>query len=80
MQSQNKISDCSPRMPGWEMMRKSLIALFAACRLETDHTSYRPEKYYMRGPGPKWRAKHAGAPAGVRKSLPYNTETTMLQK
>ncbi len=20
---------------------------------------YRPEKYYMRGPGPKWRAKHA---------------------
>jgi hypothetical protein len=21
---------------------------------------YRPERYYMRGPGPKWRAKHAG--------------------
>ena len=21
---------------------------------------YRPELYYMRGPGPKWRAKHAG--------------------
>ena len=20
--------------------------------------SYRPELYYMRGPGPKWRAKH----------------------
>jgi hypothetical protein len=20
---------------------------------------YRPEKYYMRGPGPKWRAKHS---------------------
>lgn len=19
---------------------------------------YQPEKYYMRGPGPKWRAKH----------------------
>lgn len=19
---------------------------------------YRPEKYYMRGPGPQWRAKH----------------------
>jgi hypothetical protein len=19
---------------------------------------YRPERYYMRGPGPKWRAKH----------------------
>jgi hypothetical protein len=22
---------------------------------------YRPELYYMRGPGPKWRAKHASA-------------------
>jgi hypothetical protein len=21
--------------------------------------SYRPEQHYMRGPGPKWRAKHA---------------------
>ena len=23
---------------------------------------YRPERHYMRGPGPKWRAKHAGFP------------------
>jgi hypothetical protein len=22
---------------------------------------YRPELHYMRGPGPKWRAKHLGA-------------------
>ena len=22
---------------------------------------YRPEMHYMRGPGPKWRAKHAGS-------------------
>ncbi len=22
--------------------------------------SYRPELHYMRGPGPKWRQKHAG--------------------
>ena len=21
-------------------------------------TDYRPERHYMRGPGPKWRAKH----------------------
>lgn len=21
--------------------------------------SYRPERHYMRGPGPKWQAKHA---------------------
>jgi hypothetical protein len=24
---------------------------------------YRPEQHYMRGPGPKWRAKHMAAPA-----------------
>jgi hypothetical protein len=26
---------------------------------------YRPELHYMRGPGPKWHAKHAPAPAAV---------------
>lgn len=25
---------------------------------------YRPELYYMRGPGPKWHAKHDRASAG----------------
>src|SRR5262245_24534251 len=25
-------------------------------------TSYRPELHYMRGPGPKWREKHARPP------------------
>jgi hypothetical protein len=25
--------------------------------------SYRPEAHYMRGPGPKWREKHAGSSA-----------------
>jgi hypothetical protein len=32
---------------------------------------YRPELHYMRGPGPKWRAKHAQAPTeiGVAGSL-----------
>jgi hypothetical protein len=31
-----------------------------------DVRTYRPEKYYMRGPGPKWREKHAhgGSRAG----------------
>ena len=23
-------------------------------------TAYNPERHYMRGPGPKWREKHAG--------------------
>jgi hypothetical protein len=25
--------------------------------------AYRPERHYMRGPGPKWQAKHAPAVA-----------------
>jgi hypothetical protein len=27
--------------------------------------TYRPELYYMRGPGPKWRAKHARGDAAA---------------
>jgi hypothetical protein len=26
---------------------------------------YRPELHYMRGPGPKWHAKHAPAPVAL---------------
>jgi hypothetical protein len=28
---------------------------------------YRPELHYMRGPGPKWHAKHAPAPVSARE-------------
>ena len=32
------------------------------CRLQKRiFDPYRPEKHYMRGPGPKWREKHAHA-------------------
>jgi hypothetical protein len=31
--------------------------------------TYHPERHYMRGPGPKWRAKHALATAPL-SSLP----------
>ena len=34
--------------------------LVAACRslLRDVFDPYRPERHYMRGPGPQWRAKH----------------------
>jgi hypothetical protein len=32
----------------WRSLRRDLFA------------DYRPERHYMRGPGPAWRAKHAG--------------------
>ena len=41
-------------------VRKRLVALWDTV---TSAESYRPEKYYMRGPGPKWRAKHMAPPA-----------------
>ncbi len=31
--------------------------------------TYRPEQHYMRGPGPKWRKTHQGAPAIQRSAL-----------
>jgi hypothetical protein len=40
---------------------KSWIDLANAWRalMANQRSSYRPEKHYMRGPGPKWREKHA---------------------
>ena len=32
--------------------------------------SYRPELHYMRGPGPKWRAKHHRWPKFVSEAIP----------
>jgi hypothetical protein len=34
------------------------IALFWRQFVITAFNPYRPEKHYMRGPGPAWRAKH----------------------
>lgn len=40
-----------------------VLALFrsAIAEIWKEATAYRPERHYMRGPGPKWRAKHASA-------------------
>jgi len=35
-----------------ELLRSLVDCLFG---------TYRPERHYMRGPGPRWRAKHAPA-------------------
>ena len=50
------------RMPGVivalaEMLRNLAAALF---------DRYRPERHYMRGPGPKWRAKQAAIRSGSK--------------
>lgn len=41
---------------------KEMVSVFRS--LVADVVSdYRPERHYMRGPGPKWRAKHYPQPA-----------------
>jgi hypothetical protein len=48
-------------------MRTSIVAsgwraLLDWCRGLVTPRAYRPEAYYMRGPGPRWRQKHAQGP------------------
>jgi hypothetical protein len=38
--------------------------------------SYHPERHYMRGPGPKWRAKHAPAATLASADYGFNGLTT----
>jgi len=38
---------------------RQLLAYAASLLAIEPANSYRPEAHYMRGPGPKWRAKHA---------------------
>lgn len=42
--------------------RRSVLAVF---RVLADNVfnPYRPERHYMRGPGPAWRKKHGSRPA-----------------
>ena len=38
-------------------------------QLWTIWTAYNPERYYMRGPGPKWREKHGSGEPPMRIDL-----------
>ena len=58
MRLQNGISDLSRRTLRWALIRNWLMAVIYPYGSELRHVSYRPERHYMRGPGPKWREKH----------------------
>jgi hypothetical protein len=52
--SRSLTAECAAAAPS---VRKALAELWHT--LTRDLTgSYRPERHYMRGPGPKWHAKH----------------------
>jgi len=41
---------------------QTIATMPAGCRnvMRRIFDSYHPERHYMRGPGPRWRAKHQG--------------------
>ncbi len=49
-------------------LRRSLRAVLAG--LDGIFNPYRPELYYMRGPGPKWYARHAAVAAARGITVP----------
>ena len=52
----------SPLLP----LRRYLDGIMTRCSKLIAMTcdTYRPELHYMRGPGPKWYAKHRAVPTG----------------
>lgn len=60
----------SARPPFMPLLRR-IDAMLARCHrlIERARDPYRPERHYMRGPGPKWRAKHARTPVTAEPDL-----------
>ena len=55
-------ANVSTVVASWAMaIWQGLVRMVRAAILIEEERPYRPEAYYMRGPGPKWREKHAGA-------------------
>jgi hypothetical protein len=42
------------------LRRLAEIVIHCHRLVDLARTPYRPERHYMRGPGPKWHAKHQG--------------------
>jgi hypothetical protein len=60
-----RVANAAPALPSL----KALADLAQACRtlVASQLHAYRPEKHYMRGPGPKWREKHARNAAAAQQ-------------
>ncbi len=54
--------NASTVVASWTMaIWQGLARMVRAAILIEEERPYRPKAYYMRGPGPKWREKHARA-------------------
>ena len=65
------IATTALRPPATPTARGLCASLAATWRAVTHDLfdSYRPERHYMRGPGPKWREKHLRATAMQQPAL-----------
>jgi hypothetical protein len=55
-------SSASTTLASWTVaVWEALVRAARAAIMIDEEKAYRPEAYYMRGPGPKWREKHAQA-------------------
>ena len=56
-----------PARPSFMPLLRRIDAMLARCHrlIERARDPYRPERHYMRGPGPKWRARHRADIAGA---------------
>jgi hypothetical protein len=56
-----------PARPPFVPLLRRLDTIVARCHrlIERARDPYRPERHYMRGPGPKWHARHRADVAGV---------------
>lgn len=56
-----------PARPPLMPLLRRLDAVMARCHRLIRRVSdpYRPERHYMRGPGPKWRARHRADISGM---------------
>lgn len=48
------------------LRRLAEIVIHCHRLVDLARTPYRPERHYMRGPGPKWHAKHDRAPVAYQ--------------
>ncbi|MFZ1885610.1 MAG: hypothetical protein WAU53_18920 [Rhodoplanes sp.] len=59
-------------MKGFSSSNRPLGGMIAAVSLSLFNDLfgvYRPERHYMRGPGPKWREKHAARTIALRPKV-----------
>ena len=62
------VSVMSVSSPAIRPFGKTIVAVFTSL-IEDFLGAYHPERHYMRGPGPKWRQKHAVRSAAPRPAL-----------